>query len=216
MFPKRLQILRFLAREAGEGRRPAIPEIAEAVGLASTQTVHHHLVTLEKEGYVVRAAGRARSAELTEKGWEAAGEIPALGRIAAGPGMEAVPVEEASAVARELFGAGRFLLEASGQSMTGAGIEDGDHLLVVADPSPPDGTIVAALIGGEKVTVKRLFRERGPEGEKVRLQAENGEHRDIVAPAEDVEVQGRVELILRRPWRGPRRGPKGGTRRQAG
>ncbi len=197
MFPKRLEILRFLAREAGEGRSPAIPEIARGVGLSSTQTVHHHLRTLEKERFVTRAPGRARSTELTEKGWEAAGEVPALGRIAAGPGMEAVRIEEASTVARELFGAGRFLLQASGQSMTGAGIEDGDQLLVVADPSPPDGTIVAALIGGERVTVKRLFRE----GDNVRLRAENGEHRDIVAPAEEVEVQGRVVLILRRPWR---------------
>ncbi len=201
VFPKRLEILRFLAREVGEGRStPSIPEIARAVGLGSTQTVHLHLGTLEKEGYLSRAPGKARSAELTEQGWEAVGEIPALGRIAAGPGMEAVRVEEASTVARELFGVGRFLLEAAGQSMTGAGIEDGDQLLVVADPSPPDGTIVAALIGGERVTVKRLFRE----GENVRLRAENGEHGDIVAPAEDVEVQGRVELILRRPWRSPR------------
>ena len=212
MFPKRLEILRFLAREAGEGRSPAIPEIGRAVALSSTQTVHHHLVTLEREGYVVRAAGRARSADLTEKGWEAASEIHALGRIAAGPGMEAVRTEEASTVARELFGPGRFVLEASGQSMTGAGIEDGDQLLIVADPSPPDGTIVAAQIGGEKVTVKRLFRE----GERVRLQAENGEHKDIVAPAEEVEVQGRVELILRRPWRGPGRDRKDGTRGRAG
>lgn len=197
MFPKRREILRFLAHEAGEGKRPTIPEIARAVGLSSTQTVHHHLGVLEREGHLSRAPGKARSAGLTGSGWEAAGEIPALGRIAAGPGMEAVRVEEASTVARELFGAGRFLLEASGQSMTGAGIEDGDQLLIVADPSPPDGTIVAALIGGERVTVKRLFRE----GENVRLRAENGEHKDIVAPAEEVEVQGRVELILRRPWR---------------
>ena len=208
MFPKRLEILRFLAREAGEGRRPAIQEIADAVGLKSTQTVHQHLTTLQGEGYLIRAPGKSRSAELTEKGLEAAGEIPALGRIAAGPGMEAVPVEGAATAARALFGPGRFILEASGQSMTGAGIEDGDHLLIVADPSPPDGTIVAALIGGENVTVKRLFRE----GETVRLQAENGEHKDIVAPAEDVEVQGRVELILRRPWRGQGRPPKGPAR----
>ena len=220
MFPKRLDILRFLAREAGEGRRPAIPEIAVAVGLSSTQTVHHHLSTLAREGYVSRPPGKARSAELTEAGWEAAGEIPALGRIAAGPGMEAVRVEEASTVARELFGPGRFVLEASGQSMTGAGIEDGDHLLIVADPSPPDGAVVAALLGGERVTVKRLFRERGPEGENVRLRAENGKHKDIVAPAEEVEVQGRVELILRRLWRGQGkaqgkaqgRAPKGSAR----
>ena len=204
MFPKRLEILKYLAGEAGEGRRPTIPEIADGVGLRSTQTVHHHLRALEDEGYVSRAPGKARSAELTEKGREAAGEIPRLGRIAAGPGMEAVRVEEASTMARELFGAGRFILEASGQSMTGAGIEDGDQLLVVADPSPPDGTVVAALLGGERVTVKRLFRE----GENVRLRAENGEHKDIVAPAEEVEVQGRVELILRRPWRSLGRNPR--------
>ncbi len=199
MFPKRLEILKFLACEAEEGRSPAIPEMARAVGLSSTQTVHHHLKHLEREGYVVRTPGRARSAELTERGWEAAGEAgaPMLGRIAAGPGVDAVRVEEASSVGRELFGAGRFLLEARGQSMTGAGIEDGDLLLVVADPSPPNGTVVAALIGGERVTVKRLFRE----GENVKLKAENGEHQDIVVAASEVEIQGRVELILRRPWR---------------
>lgn len=81
--------------------------------------------------------------------------------------------------------------------MSGAGIEDGDLLLVVGDPSPPDGTIVAALLGGEKVTANRLFRE----GEKVRLRAENGEYADIVTPASEVEIQGTVELILRKPWR---------------
>lgn len=200
VFPKRLAILKFLAREAGKGRNPTIPEICGAVGLSSTQTVHHHLKVLEDEGYLSRVPGKARSAGLTGRGWDAAGKIPALGRIAAGPGIEAVRMEESASVARELFGAGRFVLEASGQSMTGAGIEDGDQLLVVTDPSPPDGTIVAALIGRDRVTVKRLFRE----GENVRLQAENGEHKDIVAAAEDVEVQGRVELILRRPWRSPK------------
>ncbi len=175
-------------------------DVAWAAGYASSRSGQRKLEALERAGLVARGEApsrKRRPLRLTERGWEAVGEIPALGRIAAGPGMEAVRVEEASAVARELFGAGRFLLEAAGQSMTGAGIEDGDQLLIVADPSPPDGTIVAALIGGERVTVKRLFRE----GEDVRLRAENGEHRDIVAPAEDVEVQGRVELILRRPWR---------------
>lgn len=92
------------------------------------------------------------------------------------------------------------MLEASGQSTTSTGIEVGDQLLIVADPLPPDGTIVAALIGGERVTVKRLLWE----GKHVRLRADNGKHEDIVALAKDVEDQGRVELILRRPWRSPR------------
>jgi repressor LexA len=195
------EVLRLLAcRESGGGEPPSVRDVARAAGYASSRSGQRRLEALEKAGLVVRGEApsrKRRPLRLTERGWEAVGEIPALGRIAAGPGMEAVRVEEASAVARELFGAGRFLLEAAGQSMTGAGIEDGDQLLIVADPSPPDGTIVAALIGGERVTVKRLFRE----GENVRLRAENGEHNYIVAPAEDVEVQGRVELILRRPWR---------------
>ncbi|MEJ7631468.1 MAG: transcriptional repressor LexA [Rubrobacteraceae bacterium] len=196
-----MEVLRLLARRESRGEEPpSVRDVARAAGYASSKSGQRRLEALERAGLVARGEApsrKRRPLRLTERGWEAVGEIPALGRIAAGPGMEAVRVEEASAVARELFGAGRFLLEAAGQSMTGAGIEDGDQLLIVADPSPPDGTIVAALIGGERVTVKRLFRE----GENVRLRAENGEHKDIVAPAEDVEVQGRVELILRRPWR---------------
>lgn len=208
MHPKRLEILGFLARRVGGGgETPSQREIGRAVGLRSSQTAAHHLARLEEDGYVERGAApsrKRRPISLTRKGWEAVGEggAPMLGRIAAGSGIEAVRVEEAASVGRTLFGEGRFLLEASGQSMTGAGIEDGDQLLVVADPSPPDGTVVAALIGGESVTVKRLFRERGAEGEEiVRLRAENGGHRDIVVAASEVEIQGRVELILRRPWR---------------
>jgi len=196
-----MEVLRLLARRESRGEEsPSVRDVTRAAGYASSKSGQRKLEALERAGLVARGEApsrKRRPLRLTERGWEAVGEIPALGRIAAGPGMEAVRVEEASAVARELFGAGRFLLEAAGQSMTGAGIEDGDQLLIVADPSPPDGTIVAALIGGERVTVKRLFRE----GENVRLRAENGEHNYIVAPAEDVEVQGRVELILRRPWR---------------
>jgi repressor LexA len=201
LHPRRLEMLRFLARRMGSGgEAPSQREIGKAVGLSSSQTVAHHLAKLEAEGYVERGEApsrKRRPVRLTGKGWEAVGEMPLLGRIAAGQGIEAVRAEEPFSVVSELLGEGRFLLEAAGQSMTGAGIEGGDLLLVAPDPSPPDGTVVAALIGGERVTVKRLYRE----GELVRLKAENGEHQDIVVPTEDLEVQGRVELILRRPWR---------------
>lgn len=172
-------------------------EVAHGVKLSSTQTVHKHLKKLEESGHVERDGNKARGAKLTERGWREAGQMPVKGRIAAGPGMDAVPVAETSQLASQVFGSDRYMLEARGQSMSGAGIEDGDMLIIVADPSPPDGTIVAALIGGERVTVKRLFRE----GENVRLRAENGEYTDIVALASQVEVQGRVELIVRKPWR---------------
>lgn len=201
-FEKRAEILRWLARReiVGDGP-PSVREVADGVRLSSTQTAHKHLKKLEESGHIEREGRKARGARLTEKGWEVAGEMRVLGRIAAGPGMEAVSVEESASLASEVFGPGRFLLEARGQSMSGAGIEDGDLLLIVSDPSPPDGTIVAALLGGERVTVKRLFREVGDGGEVVRLRAENGEYRDIVVAASEVEIQGRVELILRRPWR---------------
>jgi repressor LexA len=82
--------------------------------------------------------------------------------------------------------------------MVGARIEDGDLLVVEEDEIPPDGAVVVALLEDE-VTVKRLYRE----GAKVRLRPENGEHREIVVPAEEVRVQGRVLYVVHPPRRGP-------------
>ncbi len=151
---------------------------------------------------------RPRTPRLTEKGWEAASRTPLLGRIAAGRGLEAVAVgDEAYSLAAELLssrsGRRRYLLRVVGQSMTGARIEDGDLLIVEEDENPPDGTVVVALLnGGEEVTVKRLYRD----GDKVRLKPENGEHEDIVIPAQEVKVQGRVVWVFHPP-----RGKKDGN-----
>jgi repressor LexA len=203
---KRLEILKFLARRQGKpGRMPSIREIAEAVGLRSSQTVYHHLSKLEEAGYLERLNDRPRTPRLTEKGWEAAlgGDTPLLGRIAAGRGLEAVVTgDEAYSLAAELLisssGKRRYLLQVVGQSMTGARIEDGDLLVVEEDEDPSDGTVVVALLrNGEEVTVKRLYRE----GDLVRLKPENGEHEDLVILAEEVQVQGRVVYIIHPPGR---------------
>ena len=83
-----------------------------------------------------------------------------------------------------------------GQSMTEARIEDGDLLVIEEDEDPPDGSVVVALLrGGEETTVKRLCRE----GEKVRLRSQNGGYEDIVVPAEDVKIQGRVVYVVHPP-----------------
>jgi repressor LexA len=200
LFPKRLEILRFIARRAGEGRAPTIPEIGRAVGLRSSQSVYHHLKRLERDGYLRREEGRPRTAQLTEKGWEVVGTAPLMGRIAAGRGLEAVADEEAYALAGELLlprgGRRRYLLRVVGQSMIGAHIADGDLCVVEEDEDPPDGTVVVALIGGgEEVTVKRLYREDG----SVRLKAENDGHEDIVFAAGEVRVQGRVVYVIHPP-----------------
>ena len=176
-------------------------EVATAAGLRSSQTAHHHLRKLEEEGYVVREAGRAKMIWLTDKGWEAAGRIALMGRIAAGRGLEAVAVDEAYSLLAELLaarsGRRRYLLRVVGQSMVGARIEDGDLLVVEEDEAPLDGAVIVALLGdGEEVTVKRLYRE---ERGTVRLRPENGDHEELVLPAEDVRVQGRVVYVVAPP-----------------
>jgi repressor LexA len=206
LHPRRVEILRYLARRArGEGPPPSVREIGVEVGLRSSQTVHHHLLRLEEEGYVSRAGKGARTLRLTGKGWEAAGHMALLGRIAAGRGLEAVAFgDDAYSLAVELLaarsGRQRYLLRVVGQSMVGARIEDGDLLVVEEDEAPADGAVVVALLGGgDEVTVKRLYREGGT----VRLRPENGEHEEILVPADELQVQGRVVYVVHPPRRGP-------------
>ena len=209
---KRMEMLRQLARLSAGGGAPTVRELGEAVGLRSSQTAYKHLKKLEEAGYVERGGGsrRARGVRLTERGWEASGEMPLLGRIAAGRGLEAVAVDDESFyLPPELrfsrSGKRRYALRTVGQSMTGAGIEDGDVLVIEEDEDPADGEVVVALLrGGEEVTVKRIFRESGEAGEFVRLRPENGDHEDLVVPAEEAEVQGRVVYVVHPP-RGRRR-----------
>jgi repressor LexA len=130
----------------------------------------------------------------------AAGQVALMGRIA-GWGLEAVAMDEAYSLASELLvtrsGRRRYLLRVVGQSMVGAGIEDGDLLVVEEDEVPPDGSVIVALLrDGEEVTVKRLYRE---EGGTVRLGPENGDHEELVLPSEDVRVQGRVVYVVHPP-----------------
>ncbi|MDP8925678.1 MAG: transcriptional repressor LexA [Actinomycetota bacterium] len=202
LHPSRLRILEFLARWDQTLGPPTVREIGEAVGLSSSQTVHHHLRKLEADGYVERGTAsnhKQRPLRLTQRGWQAVSTRPLLGQIAAGRGLEAIANEEPYSLAGELLsprsGRRRFLLEAKGSSMTGAGIEEGDLLVVEENPSPPNGSVVAALIlDKEEATVKVLRRE----GEKVRLKPRNGAHEDIVVPAERVAVHGTVEWVIRR------------------
>jgi repressor LexA len=204
LHPRRVEILRYLARRASvEGLPPSVREVGVEVGLRSSQTVHHHLSKLEEEGYVSRERG-ARMVRLTEKGWGVAGRVGLLGRIAAGRGLEAVATDEAYSLAAELLashnGRRRYLLRVVGQSMVGARIEDGDLLVVEEDESPPDGYVVVVLLReGEEVTVKRLYRE----GETLRLRpdAPQGEYEELVVPAEEARVQGRVVYVLHPPGR---------------
>ena len=198
-----MDVLLFLAhREARGGGAPSLREISSAVGFRSSRSAYVYLLKLEEHGYVEREVGRARGIWLTNRGRRAASEnMPMLGSIAAGRGREAVVArEDAYSLYEELFssrsGVDRYILRVVGQSMVDAGIEDGDLLVVEEEDSPPDGTIVVALVeGGEEATVKRLYRE----GDEVRLKSESPWHEDIVVPAGSVLIQGQVVYVVHQP-----------------
>ena len=198
-----VDVLLFLAHRdtRGEGA-PSLREISSATGFRSSRSAYVYLLKLEEHGYVEREGGRARGVRLTNRGRRAALEnMPMMGSIAAGRGREAVVArEDAYSLYEELFssrsGMDRYILRVVGQSMVDAGIEDGDLLVVEEEDSPPDGTIVVALVeGGEEATVKRLYRE----GDKVRLKSESPWHEDIVVPAGSVLIQGQVVYVVHQP-----------------
>ena len=205
---RKLDILEFLARHGSKGETPpGVRDIGRAVGLRSTKSVHAQIGRLEAYGYVERPAsakrGKARPPVLTPKGWQAVdGGAPLLGRVAAGPGIEAIADEGGTAsLAADLLvprpGRRRYTVTAHGDSMTGARIEEGDTLLIEENEDPPNGALVLALLHGRDATVKRFYRD----GDEVRLKWQNGEPREMVLPAGEVRVQGEVIRVIIEPGR---------------
>lgn len=194
--------LRLLASRLGRSQMPPTArEIASACGYKSSQSGYRLLSELEDEGLIERlsaAKHQRRPVRITERGWRAVGECSVVGNIAVGRGLEAVAAEEAFSVAAELLypvsGRQRHLLRVVGESMVGANMHDGDLLVVEEAEDPPEGAIVVALLENEEVTVKRLYRENG----FVRLRPENPTHEEIVLPAGEVQVQGKVVWVLHR------------------
>jgi len=181
------------------GYPPTVPEIGEAVGLASPSTVHAHLANLERAGLLKRDPTKPRALELVgrERAAARATELPRLplvGQIAAGgPLLADENIEDHIAVPERL--GGDFLLRVKGESMVNAGILDGDLLVVQRTQDARNGEIVVALAGddesADEATVKRFFREDG----RVRLQPEN----DAMEPiyANHVQILGTVKAVFR-------------------
>jgi repressor LexA len=186
------------------GYPPAVREIGQAVGLASPSTVHAHLQTLEDRGYLRRDPTKPRAIEVR---WgehahverPAAQSLPIYGSIAAGPTSLAEQVQEGTLAVPEDFidDTPHFVLRVKGESMIGAGINDGDYAVVRVNASPSNGEIVAAQVEGptgeSEATVKRFRRD----GNRILLMPENPAMEPIVAPP-DVRVLGKVVAILRR------------------
>lgn len=178
----------FLRKEAPRGVPPTVREICAATGLRSTSTVHAHLKTLEKLGYITRDAGLNRSIRI--EGSTTAAQVPILGKVTAGIPILAVEDIEGYIPFPQKEGKELFALHVSGLSMRDAGILDGDYVVAERTPTADDGEIVVAMIDDE-ATVKRLFREK----EGVRLQPENPDFEPIYS--DHASLLGKVIAVMR-------------------
>ena len=198
------EILDFIESEMRtRGYPPSVREIGEAVGLTSTSTVHAHLGTLQRLGYLRRDPSKPRAIEVRYDPESGAAverrpvrHVPVVGDVAAGTDVLAQEnVEELLPLPADFTGDGQlFVLRVRGDSMIEAGILDGDYAVVRQDPEPRKGDVVVAGIPGEEATVKTWTRK----GSKVTLLPANPRFSPIELDAADVTVYGKVVTILRR------------------
>ncbi|MEA2662395.1 MAG: repressor LexA [Chloroflexota bacterium] len=176
------------------GYPPSVREIAEAVGLASTSAVHHHLTKLEKDGRLQKEATRSRA--LTLPGSHAAKLVnaPIIGEIAAGSPIEAYEDRtETMTLPAELAPRhDTFVLRVRGKSMIEDHIDNGDYVVIQPQDTARDGEIVVAILDDNTATLKRFYKER----DRIRLQPANSEMEPIYA--RDVKIQGKVIGVIRR------------------
>lgn len=180
----------YLKSRTQNGLPPTVREICAATGLKSTSSVHAHLKTLERSGYISRDAGLNRAIHLA--GEQNVIQVPIVGRVAAGQPILAVEEVEGYVPFSPPHQSNEeyFALNVRGESMKNAGILNGDIVVALKTPTARDGEIVVALIEDE-ATVKRLFREK----DRVRLQAENPDFKPIYA--KDVLILGKVAAVFR-------------------
>lgn len=201
------QTLRFIAETVAErGYPPSVRETCEAMGLASSSTVHSHLKALQRKGYIKVDPTKPRAIEVLfdpETGLAAerrpSRAVPLLGRIAAGtPILAEENVDEIYPMPADLVGDGNvFMLEVHGDSMIEAGIMDGDFVTIRQQPTAHSGEIVAAMVptefGDAEATVKTI-RHRGS---AMMLEPANPRMEPYEAPP-GTEILGKVVAVLRK------------------
>lgn len=201
---KRRDILDFIAAELRRrGYPPSVREIGEAVGLTSSSTVHAHLATLQRQGYIRRDPTKPRAIEVRYDPSSGAAlpcrpvrHVPLVGDVAAGTDVLAQEnVEELLPLPEDFTGAGQlFMLRVRGDSMVGKGILDGDHVVVRQQATADRGDVVVAAIPGDEATVKTFTRR----GNKVVLQPANPDYEPISLDQGEVTIYGKVVTVLRR------------------
>lgn len=195
---KQKEILEYIKKEImNKGYPPAVREICEAVKLKSTSSVHSHLETLEKNGYIRRDPTKPRAIEIVDDSFNLTRReivnVPVIGTVTAGQPIFATeniegyfPLQIEDAPNEELF-----MLKVKGESMVNAGVLDGDQVLVVKQPTAQNGDMVVALIE-DSATVKTFYKEKG----HFRLQPEN----DFMDPiiVDQLSILGKVIGLYRK------------------
>lgn len=191
-------ILNFIRQQINEkGYPPSVREIGQAVGLYSSSTVHGHLRRLEEKGYIRRDPTKPRAIEVISDRQPVRRKemvnVPVVGKVTAGEPILAVEnVEDHFPLPLEFVrDEDVFMLRVHGDSMVGAGIFDGDYVVIRPQKVAQNGDIVVALMGDE-ATVKRFYKE----AEHIRLQPENPNWQPIITT--QVEVLGKVIGLVRR------------------
>ncbi|WP_078380811.1 transcriptional repressor LexA [Sutcliffiella halmapala] len=193
-------ILNFIKQEVqAKGYPPSVREIGEAVGLASSSTVHGHLARLETKGLIRRDPTKPRAIEIISLEDDmvpkvSAINVPIIGKVTAGQPITAIenvedyfPLPDHYVTADEQV----FMLEVMGDSMIEAGILDGDYVIVRQQQSANNGEIVVAMTEEDEATVKRFFKEK----DFIRLQPENSSMEPIIV--RNVSILGKVIGVYR-------------------
>ncbi|MFT8323379.1 MAG: transcriptional repressor LexA [Bacillus sp. (in: firmicutes)] len=197
---RQLDILDYIKDEVrSKGYPPSVREIAEAVGLASSSTVHGHLARLESKGLIRRDPTKPRAIEILDLEESSVPKyniinVPVVGKVTAGLPITAIenveeyfPLPERLAPSDEQI----FMLEIMGESMIEAGILDGDYVIVRQQSAANNGDIVVAMTEDDEATVKRFFKEK----DSIRLQPENSSMEPIIL--RNVIILGKVIGVYR-------------------
>lgn len=193
-------ILDFISNQVKEkGYPPSVREIGDAVGLASSSTVHGHLSRLEKKGFIRRDPTKPRAIELLKKDADPEYDLetvrlPLLGKVTAGQPITAIEnIEDYYVLPKRIVGDEdrSFILRIQGDSMINAGIIEGDYVIVRQQQSANNGDIVVAMTEEEEATVKRFYKEDN----YIRLQPENDALEPIILS--NVTILGKVIGLLR-------------------
>lgn len=194
---KQQEILDYIKEEIlKKGYPPAVREICEAVQLKSTSSVHSHLETLEKNGYIRRDPTKPRAIEICDDNFQMVRtemvSLPVIGNVAAGaPILAEENIESYFPVPADMVPNGEsFVLKVKGDSMINAGIYSGDQIFVNACNTAQNGDTIVALID-DSATVKTFYKENG----HIRLQPENDYMEPIIV--DDCQILGKVFGVFR-------------------